>query len=49
MDKIIGIDIGGSHISGALVEAKSKRIVDETFYRTELKPEPSAAEFLDQV
>ncbi len=47
MDKIIGIDIGGSHISGALVETKSGSIVDGSFYRINVNPLLSASEFLE--
>lgn len=48
MDNVLGIDIGGSHISGALVEARSKNIVDGSFYRVDVNPQSSASEFLER-
>lgn len=46
MAMFIGIDIGGSHISGALVEPLSKSILYGSFYRVKVNPGSSITEFL---
>ena len=46
---ILGIDVGGSHISSGLVSDGSPGIAEESLRRTEIRPDLSAPEFLDVI
>jgi len=49
MGHIVGIDIGGSHIAGALVDQKTLNIVDESYVIFELQPDSSPSDFISNL
>ncbi len=49
LHQIIGIDVGGSHVSAALVDKKTLCIVDGTYERLDISPDISAAGFISNL
>ena len=45
--KVIGIDIGGSHITAGVVDLKSRKLVNNSLIRTHVNSKGSAEEILD--
>ncbi|MHA6246910.1 ROK family protein [Pontibacter sp. CAU 1760] len=45
--KVIGVDIGGSHITAAVVDLEKQAMVPGTLYRAEVNSEGSVAQVLD--
>lgn len=45
--KIVGIDIGGSHISACIVDMESATLLDHSFTRAKTNPHGSAEEIID--
>jgi len=49
MGFIIGIDIGGSHITGAMLDTKKKTILKNSICRQDIQTEISAPKFIDSL
>jgi predicted NBD/HSP70 family sugar kinase/mannose-6-phosphate isomerase class I len=48
MNRILGLDIGGSHLGGALIEAGTGRLVEETFHQVAVDSSADSAAILRQ-